>query len=151
MRLEYLEPVMSWEFERRLRELMDEVAALYRSALTLPKRVGFLTPQGYLYPPADAFVRGDEVVAVFEIPGASKETINLTLRENEVELEAQLSQTILEEASGYAGLKGVKGYKRTLRLPRSIEAEKAKATYRDGVLIVRVPIQTVRGVRVRVE
>lgn len=142
---------MSWEFEKRFRELVDDLTALYRSALALPKRVGFPVSGEYLHPPADAYLEGDEVVAVFEIPGAAKETINLVVKEGELELEAQLSQDLLKEISGYPGFRGIKGYRRSLRLPRPVEAEKAKAVYRDGVLVVRVPVEAARGVKVKVE
>jgi len=38
-----------------------------------------------------------------------------------------------------------------ISLPKDVDAEKAKATFRDGVLVVRIPVQKPRGVSVKVE
>ncbi len=144
---------MMWrrDLERAVREFSEDLAALIESALSPIRHAPYIGPDGYRRPLAHAYVDGDSVVAVFELPGASKDGIRLTVREGEVEVEAKLSDEVIAQAPRHPWFKNVKGYRRTLTLPRRVEADEAKATYRDGVLVVKAPISSARGVSVKVE
>jgi len=137
--------------ERIVRDVSDEIASLVESAVSPLKFATFISPEGYRRPVADTYVDGEEVVAVFELPGASKDSISLTVRESEIEVEALFSEEVLKSADKYPPLRNAKGYKRILQLPRRVEAGAAKAVYRDGVLVVRIPFEKPKGVAVKIE
>lgn len=137
--------------ERIVRDVSEGITSLIDSAVSPLRLAAYITPEGYRRPVADVYVDGNEVVAVFELPGASKDSISLMARESEVEVEAGFSEEVLKSAGKYPPFKDAKGYKRALPLPRKVEAGEAKAVYRDGVLVVRIPVQKPKGVSVKIE
>ncbi len=137
--------------ERIVRDVSESIGSLIESAASPLRLSTYITPEGYRRPVGDAYLDGDEVVAVFEIPGAAKDSISITVREGEVEVEAGFSEEVLKNAGKYPGFRDVKGYKRVLQLPRKIEADSAKAVYRDGVLVVRASLAKPKGVKVKIE
>ena len=144
---------MMWrrDLERAVREFAEEVSSLVESAVSPLKLTAYIGPDGYRRPVANAYVDGDSVIAVFEVPGASKEKVKLRVREMEVEVEAGFSDELLGQASRYPIFREAKGYRRTLTLPRRVEASKAKAVLKDGILIVKAPLRGPAGIEVKVE
>ena len=143
-----------WDIERLVdritREVSEEVSKLVESAASPIRLATYITPSGYRRPVSETYVDGDEVVVVIELPAASKESIDLRVREREVEVEARFSEELKKTAAKYSLFKS-KGYRTVISLPKDVDAEKAKATFRDGVLVVRIPIQKPKGVAVKVE
>jgi len=89
-------------------------------------------------PLVDVFEDEDEVVIVAEIPGASKEDIHVKALENKVIIKAR----------GHD-----KRYYKEIELPAKVDPRKAKASYKNGVLEVRIKKAEIadRGVEVSVE
>lgn len=137
-------------FERVAHEVSEEVSKAFESLISPIKLSAYITPSGYRRPVSELYLEDDEVVAVIELPGASKDSIDLRIREDELEVGAKFSDDLVKEASRYTIFKQ-RGYRCSLSLPKPVEVEKAKARYRDGVLVVRMPIQRPRGVAVKVE
>jgi len=143
-----------WDIERLVdritREISEEVSKLVESATSPIRLAIYITPSGYRRPISETYVDGDEVVVVIELPAASKESIDLRVREREVDVEAGFSEELKKTAPKYSLFKS-RGYRTVISLPKDVDAEKAKATFRDGVLVVRIPVQKPKGVAVKVE
>ena len=143
-----------WDLERLIdrvtREVSEEVSKLVESVASPIRLATYITPGGYRRPISETYIDGDEVVVVIELPAVSKDSIDLRVREREVEMEAGFSEELKKVAPKYSIFKG-KGYRTIISLPKDVDAEKAKATFKDGVLIVKIPIQKPRGVAVKVE
>ncbi|RLG03634.1 MAG: hypothetical protein DRN60_01065 [Thaumarchaeota archaeon] len=143
-----------WDIERLVdritREVSEEVSKLVESAASPIRLATYITPSGYRRPVSETYVDGDEVVVVVELPAASKESIDLRVREGEVEVEAGFSEELKKAAPKYSLFKS-KGYRTVISLPKDVDAEKAKATFRDGILVVKIPVQKPKGVAVKVE
>ena len=135
---------------RMAEQLSEEASKLAKSAESRMRLATYITPSGYMRPVSETYVDGDEVVVVIELPAASKESIDLRVREGEVEVEAGFSEELKKAAPKYSLFKS-KGYRTVISLPKDVDAEKAKATFRDGVLVVRIPVQKPKGVAVKVE
>ena len=135
---------------RMAEQLSEEASKLAKSAESRMRLATYITPSGYMRPVSETYVDGDEVVVVIELPAASKESIDLRVREGEVEVEAGFSEELKKAAPKYSLFKS-KGYRTVISLPKDVDAEKAKATFRDGVLVVRIPVQKPKGVSVKVE
>ncbi|OYT67429.1 MAG: hypothetical protein B6U65_03390 [Candidatus Wolframiiraptor sp. EX4484-121] len=136
--------------DRITREVSEEISKLVESAASPIRLATYITPSGYRRPVSETYVDGDEVVVVMELPAASKESIDLRVREREVEVDAGFSEELKKTVPKYSLFKS-RGYRAVVPLPKDVDAERAKAAFRDGVLVVRIPVQKPKGVAVKVE
>ncbi|MCX8195493.1 MAG: Hsp20/alpha crystallin family protein [Acidilobaceae archaeon] len=88
-------------------------------------------------PLVEVIERGDEVVVVADIPGVSKEDIDVEVKDREVIIRAQAEE---------------RKYYRRVELPSDVDPKSARATYKNGVLEVRIKRKEgERGHKVSVE
>ncbi|MEM4368419.1 MAG: Hsp20/alpha crystallin family protein, partial [Candidatus Anstonellales archaeon] len=77
-----------------------------------------------------------------EIPGVEKKDIKVTVDDNSVEIKAEskFEEKKEDKKKGYYRLeRRYSGFYRCLELPKSVDKEKAKAEYSNGVLKVTLP------------
>ncbi|MGA2664629.1 MAG: Hsp20/alpha crystallin family protein [Nitrososphaerales archaeon] len=92
---------------------------------------------------ADLFDSGSEFRLVLEVPGVSKERLNINLTSNDITVECR-PQSDRREA-GFARRRSYEGRSKILRgltFPEEVMAEKAEANLNNGVLEVRIPKKT---------
>ncbi|MGC8982344.1 MAG: archaeal heat shock protein Hsp20 [Desulfurococcaceae archaeon] len=92
-------------------------------------------------PLVDVFERGDEVVVVAEIPGVDKEKIDLKVTED--------GKTLIIKASNEE-----RKYYKEVDLPAKVDPESAKASYKNGILEVRlkkIGKEEGKGIKIKVE
>lgn len=77
-------------------------------------------------PRVDVYQTEKDVVVEAEIPGVSKEDLDIYIDENSIKLS---SRTERDYGS----------FSRTIPLPVEVKSEDAKAEYRDGILSITVP------------
>jgi HSP20 family protein len=95
---------------------------------------------GALEPVVDVFQAKDEVVATVEIPGVKKEDIALNVSPTAVRFDIGKREHEEKKSPGaYEYSARFEGYSRTFPLPCRVESGKTKATYKNGVLEVRMP------------
>lgn len=102
------------------------------------------TPFGYftksLTPRADVYETDNEVVVKAEIPGVSKEDLNIYVDENSVRISGQTKKdTGYKDENAYRAERFYGSFSRTIPLPVKVKSEMAKASYRDGILSVTAP------------
>lgn len=91
-------------------------------------------------PKVDIFEEGDDFVVKAEIPGMKKEDIEVNLTDDMVTISGEKKQEEKVEKKDYYRLERSYGsFSRSFRLPKEIQTDKAKATFKDGVLEVKVP------------
>ena len=95
-------------------------------------------------PFVDSFETEDEVVVTAELPGIKKEDIKLRVEENGLTIKVEEKSKHEEEKKErnrhyHAYSARFQGYNEYVSFPRAVEAEKAKATFKNGVLEVRIP------------
>ncbi len=90
--------------------------------------------------PLDVTRSGDDVVVKASIPGVSKDRIDVTIEDNVLTLRAELAEEGEREDAGYLLKERRTGsFYRAVRLPESIDSEKATSSYTDGVLTITLP------------
>ena len=91
------------------------------------------------YPPINVFQKGDDFVAVVELPGVSKNDLQIEAKENTVRIFGNKTTTYEKDASVHRRerLSGV--FDRTLSIPIQINPDGIRAEYRDGVLALFYP------------
>jgi len=93
-------------------------------------------------PRSDIYEADDQLVVVVDVPGATEETIDLTLEKNVLTINAYVGPA---EMSGYSlawAEYEVGDYQRSFHLSDEIDRENIQATVKDGVLRLFLPKST---------
>ena len=91
-------------------------------------------------PKVDVIERDDEVVVKAELPGVEKKDLDVSVTENSVTIKGTTSHEAKEEKGDYYRCEISRGaYARTVALPSYVDADKAKASFKDGVLELKLP------------
>ena len=91
------------------------------------------------YPPINMFQQGDDFVAVMELPGVSREDLNIEAKESTVRVFGKKTPNYGDVASVHRRERLFGVFDRTLSLPVAIDAEAIRAEYRDGLLALFIP------------
>ena len=88
----------------------------------------------------DIYEEGNDIVVKAEIPGMKKEEIHVDINEKAITISGEKKKEEKVEKKDYVRLERSYGsFARTFGLPAEVQTEKARATFKDGVLEVRVP------------
>ncbi|MEE9402349.1 MAG: Hsp20/alpha crystallin family protein, partial [Desulfobacteria bacterium] len=75
-----------------------------------------------------------------EVPGMDKKDINITVSDGMLTIRGEKKHEKKEENEQYHRVERRYGaFSRTMRLPHEVEADKVDATYKEGVLSIRLP------------
>jgi HSP20 family molecular chaperone IbpA len=96
-------------------------------------------PALVMLPPADVYEEAEGITLQLDMPGVSKDRLNLTADKNALTIEgtAQIDLPQGMEAL-YADVRST-FYRRSFVLSDELETERTEATLKDGVLTVRIP------------
>ena len=90
-------------------------------------------------PPVDVWEDKDGITLCTDMPGVSKDRLNLRVDGNHLIVEGQLTLELPENAEAlYADVRSSL-YRRSFALSGELETEKIEANLKDGVLTVRIP------------
>ena len=91
-------------------------------------------------PKMDIVDRDDDVLVRADLPGVTKDDIDVSLTDNTITVKGSTSEEKKEEKGDYYRSETMKGsFTRTMSLPSDVDGSKAKSTFKDGVLEVVVP------------
>jgi HSP20 family protein len=120
-----------WDAFERLRREMDGLLG----------RAVERAPAHGVHPPVDLYESSDGFVLTAELPGLTLKDIELTIEANRLTLRGERriaypddGKTSLHRRERQTGT-----FRRTVALPAMVDGEKVEASYRDGVLIVKLP------------
>jgi HSP20 family molecular chaperone IbpA len=92
-----------------------------------------------LTPPVDIYEDADGITLQLDMPGVSKEGLNLQVDAANLVIEGDARIEMPEGMQAlYAEIRSTR-YRRTFALSRELEAQKVEANLKDGVLTVKVP------------
>ncbi|HHY82999.1 MAG TPA: Hsp20/alpha crystallin family protein [Clostridiales bacterium] len=113
---------------------MDIMNRDFGSFFDLPNRLFGSSPR------VDVYQTDKEVIVKAEIPGVSKEDLNLYVDENTVKLSGQTrKEDKYNDENVYRTERYYGSFSRTIPLPVEVKSEEAKAEYKDGILTITVP------------
>ena len=91
-------------------------------------------------PAVDLYEEKDEIVVKAELPGMTKDDIQINITDKLLTLRGERKQEEETKETNYYRSERVYGaFSRTLPLPVEIKPEKAHATFKNGVLEIRLP------------
>ena len=105
-------------------------------------------------PSVDVYETDKEVVVRAELPGLSAKDVDITLADNTLTIKGE--KKISDEVKGdnYYRMESCYGaFQRTIALPVPVKGDKVKASFKDGVLEIRLPKveEKARGIKIKVE
>ena len=110
--------------------------------------------QGVWSPRVEAFHKGDRFIVRAELPGLKKDDVQVELADDALTIRGERREEHEEEHEGYYHSEREYGqFQRTIPLPEGVIGESAQASFRDGVLEVRMqaaPSEANRGRRLEI-
>ncbi|HEY7270833.1 MAG TPA: Hsp20/alpha crystallin family protein [Dehalococcoidia bacterium] len=133
--------VATWSPFRQLQDLQDEINKLWESFPT-PFQRGTPVAAGLWAPVVDVFRKNGSVIVKAELPGLTEKDIEVTVSDEAVVLTGEKSEEKETRQEDFFRCERSYGhFSRQIPLPARGDPEKAKATFKDGVLEVEVPLQ----------
>jgi HSP20 family protein len=93
-----------------------------------------------IMPAVDVYEEKDDIVVKAELPGVQKDNIEVRISDSELTLKGEKhKEEKVEEAAYYQCELYYGAFIRTLQLPAEVEADKITASFKGGVLEIRLP------------
>lgn len=90
-------------------------------------------------PPADMHETQNEAVITVELPGLSEKDIRLSIADDVLTVQGEKQRVEVQDATQYRQERWFGKFERAFSLPFPVEMAQVKATFRDGVLTVKLP------------
>jgi HSP20 family protein len=117
--------------------LLDEIERLSREMWDSWQPMSALTS---LVPSLDMYQDKDKLVIKTELPGVKKKDLDIGLEGDRLTIKAEKKQEKVDKKSTYYSRERSFGhYSRTVQLPAHVDTEKVSATFKKGLLEIRLP------------
>ncbi len=101
-------------------------------------------------PVCDVYQTSEEIVVVMELSGLTREDVEITVTVNALTVTGRRAPTSLPARSVlHLHERRFGAFKRSLRLPTAVDAERSSATMTDGVLTITLPHRRPTQVAIR--
>ncbi|UOY10030.1 Hsp20/alpha crystallin family protein [Methanonatronarchaeum sp. AMET6-2] len=130
---------MSWDPFREIKRMRERMEDIFDEIENegLPQRSG---PTRAFKPFVDVLEHEDEVVVTADLPGVDKQGIDLNIADNILTISAKREKGTEVEEEGYLKKeRSVGRFQRKVKLPSKVDEEDAKATFKNGVLEIKLP------------
>ena len=125
--------IIRWRPTRDLLSIRDEVNRLFDNFFTgVPERRRGLL-EGEWAPSVDVAETENDVVVTAELPGVEQDDVDITITDDVLTLKGEKKEEKEVKEKNYHR------FQRSISLPAGVQADKAKAIYKDGVLHITLP------------
>ena len=94
---------------------------------------------GGAYPPINVFRKGDDIVAIIEVPGVRKSDLDIKIERNTLRISGSKSVEYGDKVATHRRERAAGRFDRAVTLPIDIDADKIRAECRDGILALYLP------------
>jgi HSP20 family protein len=91
------------------------------------------------YPPINVFQRGDDLIAIIELPGIDRKDLNIEAKNNTIRIAGRKNVEYPEKVSAHRRERLWGVFDRTLSVPMQIDPDGIRAEYSDGLLALFIP------------
>lgn len=128
--------VERWDPFRGMGEMQNEINRLFENFGSRPAMAG---GERTWLPTVDVHETKDDIVLSFDIPGVSEKDVQLTITGDLLTLKGERRFDRESNENTYHRVERLYGkFERSVQLPMTVQTDKVKATYRDGVLEVKL-------------
>lgn len=126
-------------WEREMDRMMEDFFGR-RMRPWWPERWFRTEPMEIGAPAIDLYEEKDEIVVKAELPGMDKDDIEVNISNSQLTLKGQKKkEEEVKEENYYRCERSYGSFIRTLELPKDVHADKVKASFKNGILEVRLP------------
>ena len=141
-----------WTPNRDMMSVRDEMSRVLNEAFGrgTPDESAWIS--GAWTPPVDIYETDEALVMKAELPGFSKDDISIELKENTLVIKGERKHEDEVKEGNYHRMERSYGaFQRAFMLPITVDQEKVKASYNDGILELRLPkVQAAQPKRIAV-
>lgn len=136
---------MQWDPSDELNKVHRELDKAFNSFMKSPLIKKGKEAFNLRSPVSDVYEKGNELVVRIELPGIEKEDIHINITDNEIEVKSRKKRSIERKKKGfYSYESSAQQFYKKMSLPAVVDSSKAKASYKNGVLVVRIPKKKVK-------
>ena len=127
-----------WEPFRNMSDIQGEVNRLFDTFLGRSSPAPTAT-RSWL-PAVDMHENKDDLVLTVEVPGVREKDVTVSITGDLLSIKGERRMEDQSKDHQYLHVERVHGqFERLIQLPMAVQADKVKATYRDGVLQITLP------------
>lgn len=98
------------------------------------------TGRELIAPAVDIYEEKDDIVVKAELPGMTKEDIEVDISDSHLTLKGEKKKEEKIEEEGYFACERSYGaFHRSVELPKDVQADKVKASFKNGILEIKLP------------
>ena len=121
-------------WERDVNRMLEDFIGRRPLAPWWPRAIGATTPA------IDLYEEKDEVVAKAELPGMEKNDIQVNISDHHLTIKGEKKkEEETKEKNFYRAERSYGAFSRSIELPADVEVDKAKASFKNGVLEIHLP------------
>jgi HSP20 family protein len=138
-------------FSRDLSDIQTQMNRLFDSFMGQSSTSN--APERVWAPAADMYETENEMVVTAELPGLTEKDIHVSVTGDQLTIQGERrGESDVQDASHYRRERWFGKFVRTFSLPMAVDTAKIKATYRDGVLTVKLPkSEEIKAKEIKVE
>jgi HSP20 family protein len=126
-------------WEREMDRMMDDFFGR-RMQPWWPERWLWGGDREALAPALDVYEEKDDIVVKAELPGMGKDDIQVNISDSELTLKGEKKkEEKVEEENYFRCERSYGAFVRSVELPKNVQADKVKASFKNGILEVRLP------------
>jgi HSP20 family protein len=131
--------LVRWEPVRELTSLQSEMNRLFNTFFDTPTPGNGGTTRRWL-PAMDVVETDEHFVLKADLPGLTEEDVDIEVEENVLTVSGERKADHEDTREGYVRVERSYGsFRRSLTLPKGVDAEAVSASFDNGVLEVRIP------------
>jgi len=141
-----------WNPNRDMMSVRDEMSRVLNEVFARGASDESAWVSGAWTPPVDIYETDEALVMKAELPGFSKDDISIELKENTLVIKGERKHEDEVKEGNYHRMERSYGaFQRAFMLPMTVDQEKVKASYKDGILELRLPkVQAAQPKRIAV-
>jgi HSP20 family protein len=127
------------DFEAEIAKLRDRMNQILSGASMDAEQPEPLDEVDWM-PPLDVLENSDEIIVRADVPGMKSDEIDLSISGDILQIKGERKREIEREDENYHAIeRGYGRFSRQITLPAPAKVDAIAASYRDGVLTVRLP------------
>ena len=125
-----------WEPFREISEMQHEMNRAFNG---LFGRAGMPATDRPWAPGMDMWETKDELVLSMDVPGVDEKNVHVSITGDLLTIRGERVPAEVKPESAYLGERWFGKFERAVTLPYPVQADRVKASYKDGVLTVQLP------------
>ncbi len=128
-------------FQREMQRDMDDFfRRIFGNMTSMTPSALFRREARGWYPAIDCFVKNNQFMVHADLPGVDPKDVEISITGNMLTIKGERKAEYDEKKEGYLFHEASYGtFERTFELPEGVDTDKVRATYRNGILELKMP------------